>query len=109
MVAGAGNGASTPPASGTGAGSSVAAETLAGGYLGISHTHASTVTIENPGRTSMAVRDLAWEGKPFKSPIYYGLRTIRWAQGGPRRRARRFHARQGDLPFRGYGRICGYA
>ena len=79
MVAGAGTGTGPSGTSGTGAGSAIASETLAGGYLGITHTHSSDVSIENPGRTSMTARDIAWEGKPFKSPIYYGLRLVRWA------------------------------
>lgn len=56
-------------------------EVMAGGYLGVSYTHNSTVTIKNPGRTDMTVRDFQWEGKPFKSPIYYGLRVVQWPLG----------------------------
>ena len=56
-------------------------EILAGGYLGVTHTHPSTVAINNPGRTDMTVRDFQWEGKPFKSPIYYGARIVNWPGG----------------------------
>lgn len=53
-------------------------ETLIGGYLGVTHTHPSTVTIRNSGRTDMTVSGFEWEAKPFKSPIYYGLRATHW-------------------------------
>lgn len=54
-------------------------ETLAGGYLGISYTHPSTVTIKNPaGGTDMTVGGVDWIGMPFKSPIYYGARITHW-------------------------------
>lgn len=53
-------------------------EILAGGYLGITHTHPSTVTIRNPGRTDMTLGPVAWQGMPFKSPIYYGVRASNW-------------------------------
>jgi lipid A oxidase len=56
-------------------------EVLAGGYLGVTHTHASVVTIKNPGRTDMSLGPIEWEGKPFKSPIYYGLRASHWRDG----------------------------
>ncbi len=83
MVDAAGAGAdSRPGARGAGLDDAAGRETLAGGYLGVTYTHPSNVNIENPGRTSMSVKDVAWEGKPFKSPIYYGLRVIRWARGG---------------------------
>jgi hypothetical protein len=55
-------------------------EILAGGYLGVSHTHRSTVEIKNPGRTDMTVRDFDWIGRPFKAPVYYGLRAIAWPE-----------------------------
>lgn len=56
-------------------------EIMAGGYLGVTYTHPSTVTIKNPGRTDLQVGDVDWIGMPFKSPIYYGLRARRWAAG----------------------------
>ncbi len=56
-------------------------EVLAGGYLGVTHTHPSVVTIKNPGRTDMSLGPIEWEGKPFKSPIYYGLRVAHWQDG----------------------------
>jgi lipid A oxidase len=74
-------------APGTGAGG--ASESIAGldrrimvgGYGGVSYTHPSTVTIRNLGQTDMTVKDFDWLGRPFKSPIYYGLRAIRWPEG----------------------------
>ena len=53
-------------------------EWLVGGYGGVTNTQPSTVEITNPGRTDMTVKDFGWEGRPFKSPIYYGLRAITW-------------------------------
>ena len=55
-------------------------EILAGGYMGVAHTHPSTVEIKNPGRTDMTVRDFNWIGRPFKAPVYYGLRAIAWPE-----------------------------
>jgi hypothetical protein len=28
------------------------------------------------------VHDITWEGRPFKSPVYYGIRTLQWSSGG---------------------------
>lgn len=55
-----------------------AREMLVGGYLGTTYTYPSTVTIKNPGRTDMTVSGFQWEAKPFKSPVYYGLRATQW-------------------------------
>ena len=49
-----------------------------GGYGGASYTQPSTVYVDNPGATDMTASDFGWIGRPFKSPIYYGLRTQRW-------------------------------
>lgn len=57
-------------------------ETLAGGYLGITYTQPSSVTIKNLGnnlgRTDLTVGGVDWIGMPFKSPIYYGARVTNW-------------------------------
>lgn len=69
------------PGAGPASGEEVAAgtrEIMAGGYIGVTHTHASTVTIKGPGGTDMTVRGFDWEARPFKSPIYYGLRARHW-------------------------------
>ncbi len=74
--------------SGTGSDTAIARETTLGGYLGVTHTHPSVVTIRKAGTipgsgtTDMTVSGFGWDGKPFKSPIYYGARVIRWADGG---------------------------
>ncbi len=52
-----------------------------GAYGGVSYTHPSTVTIRNPGRTEMTVKDFGWDGKPFKSPVYYGIRALSTMSG----------------------------
>ena len=31
-----------------------------------------------PGSTDMTFADIAWEGKPFRPPPYYGYRAIYW-------------------------------
>jgi lipid A oxidase len=54
------------------------ADTVIGGYGGVTYTHASVVTIVKPGAIDMTVRDFNWIGEPFKAPIYYGVRVQRW-------------------------------
>ena len=56
-----------------------AKDTRIGAYGGVTYTHPSDVTITNPGRTDMTVKDVNWIGMPFKSPIYYGVRVQRLA------------------------------
>jgi lipid A oxidase len=56
-------------------------EYVLGAYGGVSYTHPSELRIANPGKTDMTMRDFEWIGRPFKSPIYYGLRTQRWLPG----------------------------
>ncbi len=53
-------------------------ETIVAGYGGITATHPSDVRFANPGVTDLTVHGVNWDGRPFKSPIYYGLRAIRW-------------------------------
>jgi lipid A oxidase len=53
-------------------------EYVVGAYGGASYTHPSEVRILNPGKTDMTMTDFEWIGRPFKSPIYYGLRAQRW-------------------------------
>jgi len=52
-----------------------------GAYGGVSYTHPSAVRIVKPGATDFTVTDFDWIGRPFKSPIYYGLRTQHWLPG----------------------------
>ncbi len=56
--------------------------TVFGGYVGYPYTHPSNLHFVQPGATDLTVHDVAWEGRPFKSPIYYGLRATRWTGGG---------------------------
>ena len=56
-------------------------ETRVGGYGGTSYTHPSTVRISNPPRTEMTASDFDWIGRPFKAPIYYGIRAQRLPSG----------------------------
>ena len=59
----------------------VGPEWVYGGYGGIPYTHPSDVRFEKAGATDLTVHDVNWDGKPFKSPIYYGLRATRWGDG----------------------------
>lgn len=52
-----------------------------GGYVGIPYTYPSDVRFEKAGVTDLTVHGVNWDGRPFKSPIYYGLRAIRWGEG----------------------------
>ena len=56
-------------------------DVMLGAYGGASYTHPSTIEIRNPGRTALTVQGFGWDGQPFKSPIYYGLRTVAWPHG----------------------------
>ncbi len=51
------------------------------GYAGYPYTHRSDLRFVQPGATELTVHDVEWEGRPFKSPIYYGLRATRWTGG----------------------------
>lgn len=74
-----GSKAGAAPGAGAGGTAIATRETFAGGYLGVSYTHPSTVTIKNPsGGTDMTVGGVDWIGMPFKSPIYYGARISHW-------------------------------
>ena len=47
-------------------------ETMVAGYLGAPYTYASNVRINNPAeKTDFTMTKVGWDGKPFKSPIYY--------------------------------------
>ena len=58
-----------------------ARETLVAGYVGAPWTHPSDLRFEGPGATRLTVHDVRWEGRPFKSPIYYGLRAMQFRDG----------------------------
>ncbi|MEM7751271.1 MAG: hypothetical protein AAF346_23670 [Pseudomonadota bacterium] len=55
---------------------------MIGGYGGVAHTHPTEVHIVNPGRTDFVVKDFGWIGRPFKAPVYYGVRVQRWPDIG---------------------------
>jgi lipid A oxidase len=71
-------------ASGTGPGFATASgrEVSFGGYSGASYTHPSEVRVNAPGKVDLTAKDFGWIGMPFKSPIYYGLRTQHWSSPG---------------------------
>ena len=57
-------------------------ETLIAGYSGAPFTYRSDLDFNNPAeKTAMTVRKVGWDGKPFKSPVYYGVRVARWLPG----------------------------
>jgi lipid A oxidase len=57
-------------------------EWMAAGYLGVPYTYPSDVTIKNAATHDVTMKDVAWRGKPFTNPVYYGLRVARWFDGG---------------------------
>lgn len=58
-------------------------EIRVGGYGGLPYTHPSNIHIVKPGTTDLTVKDVSWDGRPFKSPIYYGLRVLVWSLASP--------------------------
>ena len=54
------------------------ADVQLGAYLGPAYTTESSVTLVAPGGTDITFRDVAWEGKPFRPPPYYGYRAVYW-------------------------------
>jgi hypothetical protein len=58
-------------------------EFIIAGYGGAPFTHPSDVHVSNGPATDFTAHDVVWEGQPFKSPIYYGIRTLGWSAGGP--------------------------
>jgi lipid A oxidase len=57
-------------------------EYVIAGYGGAPYTHPSDVKFSKPGTADLTVHDITWEGRPFKSPVYYGIRTLQWSSGG---------------------------
>ncbi len=58
-----------------------APEWMTGPYFGVPNTHPSDMRFLKDGQTDLTVHDINWDGKPFKSPIYYGVRSVRWRGG----------------------------
>ncbi|HEU0016959.1 MAG TPA: hypothetical protein VFQ31_01160 [Methyloceanibacter sp.] len=54
------------------------ADAQVGAYLGPAYTAPSSLNLVQPGGTDMTFSDIAWEGKPFRPPPYYGYRAIYW-------------------------------
>jgi lipid A oxidase len=74
--------ASTPPGDPALLKAGTAGETVVAGYFGAPFTYPSDVRIANPAEnTDVTLQHVGWDGKPFKSPIYYGVRVQRWAPG----------------------------
>jgi hypothetical protein len=69
---------SLPALSERSGGSGEGADAQLGAYLGPAYTAESNLTLVQPGGTDMTFRDIAWEGKPFRPPPYYGYRAIYW-------------------------------
>jgi len=58
------------------------AEWMVAAYGGSPTTYPSDVRITKTGVHDFTVKDVAWQGLPFISPIYYGVRIVRWFAGG---------------------------
>ncbi len=58
-------------------------EYVIAGYGGAPYTHPSDVHFSKPGVTDLTARGVNWEGRPFKSPVYYGIRTSTWSRSSP--------------------------
>jgi lipid A oxidase len=55
------------------------AQTMVAGYIGSPYTYASNVHLSSPAdKTDFTMSNVEWQGLPFKSPIYYGVRVARW-------------------------------
>ena len=59
-----------------------AKETMVGAYMGAPHTYPSAVRIEKEGAYDFTIDPVHWKAQPFKSPVYYGARVVRWFTGG---------------------------
>jgi hypothetical protein len=59
-----------------------APETLIAGYGGVTHTRDSDIHFAKPGETDLTAHRVQWIGRPFKSPIYYGVRAMHWPAHG---------------------------
>lgn len=58
------------------------AETLVAAYGGVPYTYPSDIRFEDGATGSdFTLRNVEWHGKPFRHPVYYGVRVARWAPG----------------------------
>ena len=62
--------------------SAPARDMMIGAYGGAPYTYPSDVHMTKPPSHDFTAKDVQWRGEPFKSPIYYGVRIIRWLGGG---------------------------
>lgn len=53
-----------------------------GAYGGPAYTMASPLNFTQSGGTELRFGAIPWQGRPFKSPPYYGLRAILWPSNG---------------------------
>lgn len=57
-------------------------ETMVAAYLGAPYTYPSNVTVDKPGVHDFTAEDVGWDAKPFKNPVYYGIRVAHWLATG---------------------------
>lgn len=56
-------------------------ELMFAGYGGVPYTYPSDVVVKKNGLHDLTVKNVAWDGKPFVNPIYYGARIVRFGAG----------------------------
>ncbi len=56
-------------------------ESMVAVYGGAPYTYPSDVGLWKDGVHDLTARDVAWDGKPFVNPIYYGARIVRFGAG----------------------------
>ncbi|MCW3779899.1 hypothetical protein, partial [Levilactobacillus namurensis] len=57
-------------------------EMMFAGYTGVPYTYPSDVSVTQSGVHDFTAKSVEWEGRPFKNPIYYGARIVRWFESG---------------------------
>lgn len=58
------------------------AETMIAGYGGFAYTYPSDVRFTDAGKgTDFTLKKVGWDAKPFRHPVYYGVRVARWSPG----------------------------
>ncbi len=57
-------------------------EFMVGFYGGAPYTYDSPVTLKDGTKHDFTMRDASWRGEPFIDPIYYGVRVVKWLEGG---------------------------
>jgi lipid A oxidase len=77
-----GSGAAASSSSGATPSTLPTKETMVGAYGGAPYTYPSPVHIHKDGAEDFTIDPVQWKGEPFRNPIYYGARVIRWLTGG---------------------------